>query len=946
MARFLLALATVSLALAGDPDKVVPAINDIEPWQQVGQQPYEMTWTQQVENPHTLVDFEDLSGWKLELYGGAAGEFRRSREQQMWGHYVGKFVFSGPTTQSRVVARPPQPIPIPGEFDSVELWGYGNRWGWEEDKTTPAADVAVLLTDARGKEFRIPLTDIRWKQWWLIHRRVSAAMQKEMAAPVALAGIEISKIGNTEPRYFFCDSLAFYREELKPLHFAAQPKRNLKPWGGQVVGLNTGAGTLPFPTREETILPRNQVREFKTTVVQSAARRFELRYAGRDATIVYEYRPAAGKLSEITASVNGGAAFRPLEGGGVRFTDTKDGSVAEGALVAATLDGAVVKATFRYGARQVEYELRLWQKSLVLDARSNSTDVVELSFGRVAGVTHPKLITVPYITYEDTNPRVLMSGPEAQPTFTSVWWDWYRTNASAPYAAKQPQVSDDGAPVNGGLKYTPKTDGQRNPMYERVFVTVSPVYEETLPAIPNPPSLRQKEGQAVVWTVAGEIPTFQQDHARSRAIRSYGLEHIMQHSHEITWRDEGDSFTLRLKPAPQKGGEAGLKWYMAAQLGLGWLQGVYTNYTDIGSTNTNFSGDAVQREPDGEWRRAWMRCYAIKPAKSVEWDEYYAQRIERLYGVKMSYTDVHTANAPWAYNDFDARVPGAGTMAATFYAYGQLLLNDQRVYGPTQSEGTFQWLYAGLESGSYGWVYTDMNLLTHPLDVAFHLNEIHPLQCDYGMGSTDFSLAKMDPDWMKSPKRREYVDLFLATTIGYGNMGWLVSEFPDAPFHAEAMARSYYMLQQLQQQYAFVRAAKIEYANKEGKMLSPSAAHATGAIAGSRLHVVYGNGTEVYVNRGDWGAWTVKNGRGEAVELPAAEFERRRRATTYQWPLMNCVLDGVGRDDLMAGHQSNHITVAYVDEAQLQDVTRAFVAQALTQNISVLTAGEVAGWLA
>ena len=61
---------------------------------------------------------------------------------------------------------------------------------------------------------------------------------------------------------------------------------------------------------------------------------------------------------------------------------------------------------------------------------------------------------------------------------------------------------------------------------------------------------------------------------------------------------------------------------------------------------------------------------------------------------------------------------------------------------------------------------------------------------------------------------------------------------------------------------------------------------------------------------------------------------------------MNCVLDGVGRDDLMAGHQSNHITVAYVDEAELQDVTRAFVAQALTQNIDVLAAGEVATWLA
>jgi hypothetical protein len=86
-------------------------------------------------------------------------------------------------------------------------------------------------------------------------------------------------------------------------------------------------------------------------------------------------------------------------------------------------------------------------------------------------------------------------------------------------------------------------------------------------------------------------------------------------------------------------------------------------------------------------------------------------------------------------------------------------------------------------------------------------------------------------------------------------------------------------------------------------------------------------------------------GTGRAVELPPDEFERRRRATTYEWPLMNVELDGVHRDDLMAGHQSNHITVAYVDEAQLQDVFAAFVAQAVTQNIAVSVAGAALGWL-
>lgn len=81
-------------------------------------------------------------------------------------------------------------------------------------------------------------------------------------------------------------------------------------------------------------------------------------------------------------------------------------------------------------------------------------------------------------------------------------------------------------------------------------------------------------------------------------------------------------------------------------------------------------------------------------------------------------------------------------------------------------------------------------------------------------------------------------------------------------------------------------------------------------------------------------------GTGRAVELPEAEFERRRRATCYEWPLLNATLDGVGRDDLMAGHQSNHIAIAYVDEARLQDVLRAFIAQALTQGLEVKVAGD------
>jgi hypothetical protein len=860
---FVLALVPAGLLAQ---QKVIPAINEIEPWQQVGQQPYEFTWTQREQNPHTLVDFQDLKGWTLELYDGAQGELRRSREQQLWGQYVAKIVYSGARPESRVIARPPQPVPIPGGFDSIDLWGYGNRWGWESDPTTPPAEVSVLVQDARGKEFRIQLTNIQWKQWWLIHRRIPRDVLAQIVLPARFSGIEISKATNPQARYFFCDSLAFYTEELKPLTFKTQPKRNLRPYRDEIVGTNTGPGTLPFPTREETILPANFEKNFKVTVREAGPGDFEMRYDGRDGTVVYEYRPAKGRLSELTVSVNGGAPFEPLDGGGVRFVDT--GSAAEGELVSAELANDAVQARFRMGSRMVDYQMHLWQKSLVLDAWCEGGEATELSFGRVSGVAQPRLITVPYITYGHANPRVLISGDATHPVFTSIWFDWYRSNASEPYFTADPKVTSDSAEINGGMRYLPKTDGLRNNLYERIFITNSSNYEETLPTIANPPSIRQVEGKQVLWTVTGP-ESFAKDHERCEGIRAFGMDKVMQHSHEVTWRDEGESYTLKLHAAPLKGGDAMLKWYIQAQNAMGWLEGVYTNYCDFNPVNENWNPDDVQRSPDGEWRRAWPRTYALKPAKAVEFDDYYAQRIKEKFGVKMSYTDVHTAVQPWAYCDFDARVPGAGTFAATFYAYGQLLRNDQQVYGPTQSEGTYQWLYAGLTSGSYGWVYTKVNLLTEPLDVSFMLRKIHPLECDYGMGDTAYYLNQVDKNWATSPKRREYLDLFLATTIAYGHMGWLVTDFGSSePFNVEAMARSYYMMQQLQQQYAFSEPKIIEYADRDGKFLTPSEAIANGAVAEGHLHVVYENGTEVYVNRAPAGTWSVMDSSHTMHELP------------------------------------------------------------------------------
>ena len=79
-------------------------------------------------------------------------------------------------------------------------------------------------------------------------------------------------------------------------------------------------------------------------------------------------------------------------------------------------------------------------------------------------------------------------------------------------------------------------------------------------------------------------------------------------------------------------------------------------------------------------------------------------------------------------------------------------------------------------------------------------------------------------------------------------------------------------------------------------------------------------------------------GRGGVVRLPPEETERRWQLTTPQWPIMHAVLYGVGRDQLMASHQANHIQVAYAtdrDSARIALAMKAGVASELGMRVNL-----------
>ena len=90
------------------------------------------------------------------------------------------------------------------------------------------------------------------------------------------------------------------------------------------------------------------------------------------------------------------------------------------------------------------------------------------------------------------------------------------------------------------------------------------------------------------------------------------------------------------------------------------------------------------------------------------------------------------------------------------------------------------------------------------------------------------------------------------------------------------------------------------------------------------------------------GALHVDLGRATCIEMPADEVQRPLDATNPEWPIMNAILHGVDRDQLMARHKANHLNVAYAPDADTADkALTAKAAMFAAMGVQVHLAGDV-----
>ena len=383
-------------------------------------------------------------------------------------------------------------------------------------------------------------------------------------------------------------------------------------------------------------------------------------------------------------------------------------------------------------AADLQYTLELLQKSLLITVRCPGGEVGEFCVGKAVGFKSPRLVTLPYLTGDSHRPAVVVAGAPQEPLFVTAFLDYYMSNASSLWAANK--VDADGVVYNGGSRYLPKTDGRRNNCFERLFLTISPRFEEVLPNIANPKSPWMHVTGERLWIAHGASDR-QRDYDLWKKVARYGMTKLVITDHESGWRDGGESFTFRTRAAPGKGGDEGQAEYARKLHALGFRYGIYNNYTDYAPVNEFWDEDRVTRTSDGHWHTAWARCYNPKPARAVEFEARLAPIIQDKFHLDTAYCDVHTAVTPWDYCDFDARVPRAGTFAATFYAYGEIMLHQKKTWnGPVYSEGNNHWYYCGLTDGNYGQDQA-AQLSENPWLVDFDLRKLHPLCCNFGMGN-------------------------------------------------------------------------------------------------------------------------------------------------------------------------------------------------------------------
>ncbi len=555
-------------------------------------------------------------------------------------------------------------------------------------------------------------------------------------------------------------------------------------------------------------------------------------YADDVGTLRYSCRPSPG--FDIQVSYAGTPLFRsePDRTGPIVRRDGGNIPLQEypGDLTDVSSDGNSLSYRYRLSdGSGVTFRLALRGRTLVADVRSPRAIFSEFR-GPLYGMSG-ELVPIPYL---EPRLRPLTVGD----CFVSSYPDWTRTGASSLRRF-------------GSTAYGELTDGSRNPLRERVYLTVSPDLLEVLPNLPNPKSsLHDLLSTKVVfdwWTWPG---TFEGGARYLRALKGYGLDEVAVIYH--VWQKHGyDNGLPEHVPAMESmGGDAGMKTLAGTARELGYLFSLHENYIDYYPNYPQYTEDAVALDSRGRKVNAWympstgIQSYRLKPSWIERYVRDQAPKANALYGTSAAYLDVQTVNFPWQI-DYEAGIEGAGQFLHAYKKLSWLFDYMREVHGgPLFGEGNMHAVWAGRADGCEAQIGGRGGEI-HPVLVDFDLLKVHPLAVNHGMGYYS--------RWHRLRHGKltdREMDKYRAQELAYGHAGFL-----NTGMFAELtqVLREYYLVQPIQERYVPARPVSISYLFDKQWVSSQIACRTK---AGRRVHVAYDNGLELWINDGRPG-WIV-----------------------------------------------------------------------------------------
>ncbi len=606
---------------------------------------------------------------------------------------------------------------------------------------------------------------------------------------------------------------------------------------------------------------------------------FYFNYQGPDGNISYKYSPVAdGSLAALQCIKDSGYTFTPSLGGisldaeGAEIYAWTSGVSFQLMKISSSADTLIAGWKMKYGVDSLTYTYKFYisAKTLVIGVSSEDSIAPEFLITRCENALSPQTIPIPYLP--------LFNVLYTNNVFVSMFFDWENTNASEIYPEGN-TYSPTSVFYAQDAKYDKNSNGVRNKMNEKIFLTASPSLSDVFPNLTNPVSpFKLVSSEHIVydtWDYNGFTDLL-------NTVKQYnneGIKNLWIIVHE--WQNGGyDNMYPNVLPANAAfGGNRALINLSDSCSKYNYLFSLHENYVDFYPNASSYDSNDVARNSDGTLKTAWynsstgIQSYQMKPTKAANYLSIFAPQIHQTFSTTASFLDVHSSANPSGKVDFDAKVAKSASFSQTLNLYRQLgTLQRINHTGPASGEGYCHFLYAGYFDDFEAQVNTGMQNsywqgVRLPLLADFQLNKIHPLVCEHGVGYYErfFSLNDGTPFFHQFP-----IDtclMYIATELAYGNAGFI--PFFDRVSNPLAVAQiEYNQVLPAQKAYANASAVLITY-DDNGQAITVSQFiknhpisfdDITSADFMSKIKIVYSNGTIVYVNRNPALNWQINPG--------------------------------------------------------------------------------------